>query len=111
MEIELKSAEMFKKHINEVMVFIYIMKKWNTFQQIKIIINYLYMFFIENIEKTGKYPVILKSNNGRSSFHTYKINSGKEFIKKYNISCIDILDEILIQEFVELEEYRVPIVN
>jgi D-alanine-D-alanine ligase-like ATP-grasp enzyme len=46
------------------------------------------------------YPVIMKPNQGGSSFHTYKINNHQEFYDNFNKTRKDISDDILIQEFI-----------
>ncbi|MCP4523091.1 MAG: ATP-grasp domain-containing protein [Candidatus Gracilibacteria bacterium] len=57
------------------------------------------------------YPAIMKPNQGGSSFHTYKINNHQEFYDSFNKTRADLKDDILIQEFIEGEEYSVPIVH
>ncbi len=56
------------------------------------------------------YPVIMKPNQWGSSFHTYKINNHQEFYDNFNKTRKDLLDDILIQEFIIWDEYSVPVV-
>ncbi len=64
-----------------------------------------------NQEFPEKYPVIMKPNNGWSSFHTYKINDSQEFYDCFEKTRKDLKDEILIQEFIIWDEYSVPVVD
>ena len=64
-----------------------------------------------NQEFPEKYPVIMKPNNGGSSFHTYKINDSQEFYDCFEKTRKDLSDEILIQEFIVWDEYSVPVVD
>lgn len=57
------------------------------------------------------YPIIMKPNQWGSSFHTYKINNHQEFYDNFKKTRIDLTDDILIQEFIEWEEYSVPLVD
>lgn len=75
-------------------------------------INVPFQYLAETSESFPEtYPVIMKPNQGWSSFHTYKINNHQEFYDNFNKTRKDISDDILIQEFITWEEYSVPVVD
>lgn len=57
------------------------------------------------------FAVIVKPNKWWSSFHTYKVDSDKEFKEKIAIMKREVEDDILVQEYITWDEYSVPIVN
>nr|MDD3720540.1 ATP-grasp domain-containing protein [Candidatus Gracilibacteria bacterium] len=56
------------------------------------------------------FPLIAKPNRGGSSMYTYKVSNIKEFNEKIADIKQHTTDDILVQEFVEAEEYSVSIV-
>lgn len=75
-------------------------------------INVPFQYIAETNESFPEsYPVIMKPNQGWSSFHTYKIENNQEFYDCFNKTRKDLTDDILIQEFIVWEEYSVPVVD
>ena len=58
-----------------------------------------------------EFPIILKPNRWGSSFFAFRIESEEELIEKLIVARECLSDDILVQDFVEWEEYSVPIVN
>ncbi len=56
------------------------------------------------------FPFIVKPNRWWSSMYTYKVENKDEFDEKIKYIKANTTDDILVQEFVEAEEYSVSIV-
>lgn len=61
-------------------------------------------------QELDSFPFIVKPNRGWSSMFTYKVENKDEFDEKIKYIKANTTDDILVQDFIEAEEYSVSIV-